>query len=186
VNWVDTPLLAYGTITGHPARFAVEQELRRGTWGSSVLVLLELYQVLTRDYAVAPADAAVTVGRLSRAPIHWAALDLGQATIAVAERWRHRLQATDAVLLLLAKEDGGTLVTEDRRLLYAAEEQGIVTRRLITPDLSMAVGRWEEQHLPPKGLARILNTIERWVRRENSDLADRFVEATAHLTSLPG
>ena len=97
MNWVDTPLLVYGTITGHPARTAVEQELRRGTWGSSILVLLELYQVLTRDYGVAPTDAAAAVARLARSPIYWAALDRDQVTVAVAERWRHRLQATDSI-----------------------------------------------------------------------------------------
>lgn len=76
MNWIDTPLLVYGVVSGHPARETVARELRSGSWGSTVLTLLELYHVLVRDYAVAPQDAARAVERFTRSPIRWAELDL--------------------------------------------------------------------------------------------------------------
>jgi len=185
LNWIDTPLLVYAAIPGHPGRATVEDDLRHGAWGSSVLVLAELYQVLTRDYAVSSEGAAEVAERLARSPLHWAALDVTQVVAAAAERHRHRLQSADAVLLCLAREDRGTLVSQDRRLLRAAEAQGVAVRNPIAADLAAALARWEEGHLLPKGLVRVLGGVERWLRPQDPSVAERFLDATAHLTSLP-
>ncbi len=146
MNWIDTPLLVYATIPGHPGREIVEEDLRHGTWGSSVLVLAKLYQVLTRDYAVSSESAVEMAERLARSPLHWAALDVTQVVAATAERRRHRLQSADAVLLCLTREDRGTLVSQDRRLLRAAEAQGVAVRNPIAADFAAAIAEWEERH----------------------------------------
>ncbi len=185
MNWLDTPLLVYWEVDDHQARETIHEILRQGNWASSVLLLLELYQVLTRHYAVAADQAAEAAERVARSPLHWAALDTSQAVTALAACQRQRLQTTDAVLLLLAQEDGGTLVTQDQRLLRAAAAQGIAVRNPVTPALAAAVARWEEQHLPPRGLVRILSTVERWLRVQDAPLADQFLQATAQLTTLP-
>jgi predicted nucleic acid-binding protein len=185
VNWVDTPLLVYAAVANHPAKATVEASLRRDTWGSTALVLLELYQVLTRDYAVAPSQAAESVERLARSPMHWASLEPSHAVTALPLRRRYHLQSADAVLILLAREDRGTVVSQDHGLLRAATAEGLAVRNPITPDVAAAIERWEARHLPERGLPRILGVTERWLRAEDAQLADRYLQATAHLKKLP-
>src|SRR3954471_19053775 len=116
VNWADTPLLVYGSIIDHPAHAVAARLLHGGGWGSSVQVMLELYQVLTRTYAVEPQDAAAQIDRLTLTTVRWAALDAAQAMATVRTREQHGIDSTDAHLLQLAQKDEGTLVTLDRRL----------------------------------------------------------------------
>lgn len=185
MNWIDTQFLVYAAVEGHPARHLVEQELSRGAWGSSVLVLLELYHVLARDYAVAAGDAAEVVGRLARSPFHWAAVDGAQCVALARSSAHHRLAATDAALLTLAERDGGTLVSQDRRLLRAAAAEGVAVRNPIGTQLAGVIARWEDEHLPAKGLPRLLGPVERWLRGRDPALADQFLAATGGLSGLP-
>lgn len=185
MNWVDTALLVYKSVTDHPAKEAVDTETSRGAWGSTVLVLPECYQVLTRTYRVAPADAAGIVARLSASPIYWATFDLAEMVGAVAARALHGIDTADAVLLHLAKADLGTLVTSDRKLLRAAQDHGVAALNPITRQLAAAITQWEAVHLPPKGLSRLLHPIERWLRARAPNLADELVVATAGLTQSP-
>jgi hypothetical protein len=104
---------------------------------------------------------------------------------ALSAREQYRIDTTDAVLLRLAEEDQGTLLTTDRRLLHAAEAQGIAVRNPITRPQATAIARWEEQHLPAKGVNRLLVPVERWLRRRDAALADELLEATANLSELP-
>lgn len=185
MNWIDTALLVYGSIEGHPARPVIEQELRRGTWGTSVLILEELYHVLTRDYRVPPASAASVAERMFRSPLRCADLQTRQLPLILSDMKDHGLHGADAALLALAREDQGILVSQDQALLRAAEAQGVAVRNPITPMLAVQVARWEAQHLPPRGLPRILGVVEAWIRRHDPSLADRFVLDTARLTRLP-
>lgn len=184
-NWIDTPILVYRALADHPAAEVAEQQLATGECASSVQVLLEFYQVVTRDYAVSAEAAAEVVTRTARSPIHWASMDAGQAARVAEVRMRHRLESTDAALLILAQEDHGILVTQDRRLLREAEALGVAVRNPISRDLAASSARWEEEHLPPKGVARLLRPVETWLRNQNPLLADQFVEATSGLTALP-
>jgi predicted nucleic acid-binding protein len=185
VNWIDTPLLVYAALEEHPAKLTVQEALQKDTWGSTVLVLVEAFQVLIRDYAMSFEDASAAAEYLARSPVQWVDLDARGALTALADRPYHRLQAADAVLLLLAEADHGTLVSQDRRLLRAAQARGIAVYNPITPGLGLAITRWEDQNLPRKGLGRFLSSTERWLRAEDAAVADRFVEATAGLTALP-
>jgi predicted nucleic acid-binding protein len=185
VNWIDTPLLVYASLTGHPAHDKVQRDLRRGTWASTVLTLYECYHVLTRDYSVTPDDAATIVTRLARTLIAWVPVDSKQAASALARYCGSRLETTDATLLLLSQEDGGTLVTTDRRLLREAQVQGIAVRNPISPELAEEIAHWEHQRLPAKGLARLMATVERWLRAEDPSIAARFIVATDGLKHPP-
>lgn len=185
MNWLDTPLLVYAAVADHPARSTVESMLRQGAWGSSVLVMLEVYQALTRDYAVAPESTTAEIDRLTRAPLIWRPIDANQATATFTARQQHSVDSADAHLLQLARDDRGMLITLDRRLLRAAQAEGVVTRNPITPGLAINIARWEEAHLPAKGLGRFLSGVEQWLRTEDPHVADRFVQATEQLTKLP-
>lgn len=185
MNWVDTPFLAYVSVRDHPARQAIEGVLRSGSWGSSVLVLPELYHVLTRDYDASGSDAFLSVELLSRSPIHWAPLEPDQIVPVTAAMRDHRIQAADASLLLLAQGERGVLYTPDGGLTRAAERLGVAVQNPVSAPLAGEIVRWEAEHLPPKGLGRILKSVERWLGREDVAMASRFVTATEGLTRLP-
>jgi predicted nucleic acid-binding protein len=185
MNWVDTSFLVYGFVAGHPAEELVLQELDQGEWGSTVSVLLEVYQVLFRDYRVAPDNAAQVTERLAQLALEWVPLDVSQAVAATSLRARHRVDSADAILLLLAIEDRGTLVSLDEHLLATGQALGLAIRNPITAELAAQIAHWEADHLPAKGLARILTSVERWLQAQDEQLAARFFQATNRLTALP-
>ena len=185
MNWLDTPLLVYGALHGHPAEAVAEVELRHGDWGSTVLVLAELYHVLTQHYGLAPAAAVAEVERAARLPILWIRAEAADVALAAAEQARHRVEGADAALLLLAERDSGTLVTADRRLLRAALGRGVAARNPIPNDLTATIAEWESRRVPPKGIERLLATVERWLRAREPGISDEFVSATAQLTRPP-
>ena len=185
MNWIDTPLLVYAAVEDHPARPIIAQELRSGAWASSLLVLLEVHQILQRSYGMSASAAGHVAEDLLRLPLHWASVDPLQVAEIIPARSQYRIESTDAALLVLAREDHGILLTPDRRLLRLAQELGIAARNPITPDLSNLVQRWEETHLPPRGVPRVLGVVERWIRRGSPTLADEFRLATDNLRVLP-
>lgn len=185
MNWIDTPLLVYRAVDGHPARNPVQAELRAGDWGSSLLVLFEMFQVLTREYAVSRSAARAEVDLLARSPISWAGLQAQQVTEVVAIAEKEGLASTDAVLLHLAEKNRGVLVTQDSRLLRAAQARGVAARNPIHKDLAAQIAAWESANLPEKGLTRLLGPVLKWLRAHDPVMAERFQEATGNLSRLP-
>lgn len=186
MNWVDSQLLVYALVAAHPARPVMVAGLTTGDWASTAVALLEVYRVLTRDYAFSDQAANDLVESLGRSPIHWEPLDSVQAGRAVGDRSGNAIDSVDAVLLGLARADRGALITQDRRLLRAAVRESVAVRNPIGPQLALAVTRWEDESLAPKGLARMLSVVERWIRARQPALADRLREATSNHTMLSG
>ncbi|HET7769922.1 MAG TPA: PIN domain-containing protein [Chloroflexota bacterium] len=184
MNWADTPLFVYAAVQSHPARDVVERLFREGEWGAPALVLTECYQVLTTTYGVAHPEAVSAIERALSSPIRWTSFETDRVKDVVRLRGRHDLQTADALLLLLAREDGGTLVTQDKRLLRVAQDQGMRVRNPITPEMERTIAQWEDRHLPPKGLPRLLRIVERWLREHEPPVADQFREATGGLSRL--
>lgn len=185
MNWIDTPLLVYSRVQGHPAEQVVRAALAAGQWGSSVLTLLEVHQALMRNYGAARDEAGLMVDDLANSPIHWAEVDIEQARLIGARRRSFAIDGPDAALLLLCGEDRGVLYTLDTRLLRVAREQGLAVSTLIDQRIMDHVGEWEDRHLPSPGLPRFLRSVELWMADEAPGLLPRFNEATSGLTRLP-
>ena len=185
MNWIDTPLLVYSLSEGHPARERVTEALSRGQWASSILVLLEVYQVLAIDYAITRDVAAAQVGALLNSPIQWSGADVSQAATVTRYRYQFGLGGADAALLVLCTEDEGVLHTLDARLLRVAREQGLAVSTLVDRTVAERVHEWEEQHLPPRGLPRLLRSMYLWIGQQDPRVAERFIESTKNLTRLP-
>lgn len=186
MNWLDTPLLVYAALPGHPAEAVAEAELSHGVWASTIVVLAELHYVLVRHYGASPGSASAEVERAARLPIHWAAVQPADVVLAAQEQERSGIESADAVLLLLADRDRGTLFTADRRLLRAARDRGVAARDPIPPTMTTTIAEWESRRVPPKGTARLLAGVERWLRARDPGIAEELVAATAHLTRPPG
>lgn len=185
MNWIDTPLLVYSRVEGHPAEYQVREALASGKWASSVLAVLEVYQTLRRNYGLTPGDATEEVLELAVSPIRWFEADIEQARLIAACRRDSGLDGPDAALLILCAEDRGVLFSLDARLLRAATAQGLAASTLIDQGTMDRVREWEQQNLPERGLPRFLRAVQLWMADEAPDLAPRFTEATASLTRLP-
>jgi predicted nucleic acid-binding protein len=163
----------------------MEEFLGQTPWSSSVLVLVEIYQALTYGYVVEPDSVTAAIQQWAGSAVAWRQLEMRGVLDVVVTRGRHGIDSADAHLLQLAQDDRGTLVTLDRRLLRVARAQGVAVRNPIGPALARAVAQWEDEHLPAKGLGRLLGRTEQWLREQDPRVADRFVQATEQLTRLP-
>src|SRR5438067_1179613 len=124
---LDTMLLVYSVLQGHPAAVPCEQFLRAHTgWFTSTLVLAEAKNILTKVYSVNTADATKTLLQYAAGPV--ALLDLDAAVLRAALQLADTLtlDLTDAVLLHLARHHGAAfLATEDQRLAQACAQFGM-------------------------------------------------------------
>jgi len=185
MKWVDTPLFVYRAVEGHPARPAIQEILKEGDWASHVLVLLETFQVLTRDYGVDRDRARDEIDRLVISPVHWEPIRPQLSSDLLELCVRYRIETSDAGLLCLAREDDGTLVSPDRRLLDAGEEETIAQKNPVSSDLRDEVALWEEEQLPEKGLSRILSAVSDWIGEQDPELAERMERETENYKTLP-
>src|SRR5258708_6620358 len=124
---LDTMLLVYCMMQGHPAASVCEQFLRaRSGWFTSPLVLFEAKNTLTKVYGVDPGVATRKLNQFSAVPVIVLDLDaaVGMSAFTLADT--HGIDLTDAVLLQLALQHGARyLATEDQRLAQVCTKVGI-------------------------------------------------------------
>jgi predicted nucleic acid-binding protein len=118
---LDTMLLVYSLLRGHPAAAPCEHFIRtQPSWFTSPLVLVEAKNVLTKVYSVDSGTATQKLMQFVGGPITLLDLDQSVTTAAFHLADVHGLDLTDAVLLCLADQHGvRSLATEDQRLTKA-------------------------------------------------------------------
>ena len=184
---LDTMLLVYILLPGHPACLPCEQFIRSHTgWFTSPLVLAEAKHVLTSVYS---ANAAVVTAKLLQfAATPVVLLDLDAAVLASALQLADArgLDLTDAVLLHLTTMHGAhSLATEDQRLAQACLAFGVTPVTPLDASLRRQVAAWEMTHVAPKGLPRILRRVHQWLSQAHPQAAHDFLTHTAGATHLP-
>src|SRR5262245_23037599 len=124
---LDTAILVYSLLQGHPAAQPCEQFLRAHSgWFTSPLVLLEANHVLTRVYGVSATDATTKLIQVAAGPLVLLDLDVAATISAFQLADAHQLDHTDAVLLHLAhRHKVRDLATDDQRLAQACVHFGI-------------------------------------------------------------
>jgi len=184
---LDTPILVYSLLDGHPASAACDQLLRgQSGWFTSPLVLLESYAILTKVYDVAVPLATQKLAQTVLLPIQ--VVDLGiQATLDV---WQSvatsGLDSADAALLQLTQNVGAKeLATDDQRLMQACKSVGITARCPLDSILRQQVAVWEAANLPSKGLPRILRRIHQWLVQAHPQAAVDFWSQTGGGAHIP-
>ena len=184
---LDTMILVYSLLQGHPAAATCEQFLRsQSGWFTSPLVLAEARNVLTKVYAISAGAATAKLLQFAAAPV--VLLDLDQATITASFPLAdtHGLDITDAVLLHQARSHGAReLVTEDQRLTQACRQLGLTAVSPIDVALRQQVSVWEAVNLPSKGLPRILRRVYHWLNQSHVQAAQDFWSQTASGSHLP-
>ena len=173
---LDTMILVYSSLRGHPAGPPCKQLLRTHTgWCTSPLVLLEAKSVLTKVYGVDPAVATQRLTQMVSGPV--TLIDLTPADVIAALQVADSLALdhTDVALLLLAQNRGaGFLATDDQRLSAICPQFGVKPLSPLDATLRQAVSAWEASHIPPKGLQRVLRQVYHWLRQFHPSAAQSF------------
>src|SRR5438045_64765 len=96
---LDTMLIVYSLLQGHPASIPCEQFIRGSTgWFTSAVALFEAKGVLTKIYGVQPALASQKLNQFAAGPIVVLDVDRPTALAALALADTHGLDLADAVL----------------------------------------------------------------------------------------
>jgi predicted nucleic acid-binding protein len=184
---LDTMLLVYSLLQGHPAAGPCQQFVSAYSgWFTSPLVLFEAKNILSKVYSVSAADATKKLVQFAAGPV--LLLDLGAAVAAPALQLAdmYDLDLTDAILLQLARQLGaGYLATEDQQLGQVCAGLGITPVSPLAPALRQQVAAWEALHLAPKGLPRVLRRVHEWLARSHSQAAQDFWSQTSGGSHLP-
>jgi predicted nucleic acid-binding protein len=179
-------LVVYSLLRDHPAADACEALLKsREAWRSSVLVQIEAHAVLVKAYSVAAETVDTGLNRLAKR-VDFAELSSEALMKARVLAAASSLDLTDAVLLHRCLTEGiNVLATDDRKLQRAAAERGL---QIVTPlddALRLRISEWEVEHLPTRGIARILGAVQRWLEARDGKIADEFRNATGAGSHLP-
>jgi predicted nucleic acid-binding protein len=184
---LDTMVLVYSLLQGHPATTACEQMLRSHTsWFTSTLVLLEAKAVLTKVYNADPKLVTQKLDQVASGSVTF--IDLASVDVVAAFQLADTfaLDFTDAVLLHLAQSRGSrVLATDDQRLSQICPQFGVTALSPLDATLRQAVSAWEASHLPPKGLPRVLRRIHDWIGRSDPHTAQDFWSHTGAGSHLP-
>jgi predicted nucleic acid-binding protein len=173
---LDTMILVYSLLPGHPAALPCELFLRAHVgWFTSPLVLFEAKGILTKVYSVNASSATAKLLQFAAGPVALLALDQVGISSAFQLADAHGLDLTDAVLLHLACSQGtGHLATEDQRLTQACIQFGIKPESPLNPILRQNVASWESANLASKGLPRVLRRIHAWLSQTHPQAAHDF------------
>jgi predicted nucleic acid-binding protein len=177
---LDTMVLVYSLLQGHPASVACEQLLSSHTgWFTSPLVLVEARNILTKVYSVDSAAATNKLLQFGAGPVALFDLDPISLISAFPLAEKHGVDLTDAVLLYLAQHHGATfLATEDQRLVQACVQVGITPLSPLDAGLRQQVAGWEAVNLAPKGLPRMLRRVFAWLSQSHPQAAQDFWSQT--------
>lgn len=182
---IDSNLLVYASLAGHPAMSACEQHiLSYPVWLTNIVNLVELRRVLVGVYGVSETDADAKFTEL-RAALVVEDLTATLATAALPLRHSHGIDFNDAVLLETCRQRGATvLATDDTKLALAFTAIGIAVENPVTAAVRAQMTQWENVNLPAKGLPRILLRVHRWIEQRDTTLAADFHSATQGLSRL--
>src|SRR5262245_1951396 len=132
---LDTMVLVYALLDGHPASTTCEQLLRaHGGWFVTSLALLEAKAILTKVYGVTPALASSKIEQFANGPIKVIELHRDGAVAALGLADSLGVDLNDAVLLQAAAQHGVKwIATEDGRLAKVCGPIGITAHAPLSP-----------------------------------------------------
>ncbi len=183
---LDTPILVYSLLRGHPAENVCEQFLRGHLWVTSPLILFEAKTVLTKVYGVDTMLASQKLMQVASGSNMIVDLTSGDSVAALHFADAYALDLTDSVLLRLAQSVGANyLATDDQYLSQVCLRLGIAPLSPIDAALRQAIAAWETTHLLPKGVQRVLRRTHQWLSQHHPQAASDFWSLTAGGTHLP-
>jgi predicted nucleic acid-binding protein len=185
---LDSMFMIYVLVGGdHPATEITKAFLReRQGWFTLPTCFLEAYHALVRVYRVDPASAIERIGDFSGGPVTTVPVAGDDALAAFAVARDAGVDLSDALLLRACGNLGvRVLATDDAHLARAAAARGLLIENPIDPALRQEIAEWEDAHLPPKGLPRVLHAVSQWLDGQSREIAESFTNATGNRAHLP-
>lgn len=184
---LDTMLVVYCVVDGHPAGATCEQFIKgQSGWFTSPLVLIEAKTILTKVYSVDPAAATKKLEQFSTVPVAFADLDATSVLAAFQLADAHRLDMTDAVRLQLAISNGASnIATADQHFAAVCAQLGINATSPLDAAMRKMVAAWEAAHVQPKGLPRVLWRIHQWLSQSHPQAAQDFWSQSGGGSHMP-
>lgn len=184
---LDTMVLVYSLLQGHPAATTCEQLLRaQSGWFTTASVLFEAKSVLTKVYGEDPIAVTQKLSQIANGPVVLCDLDPADVPVVLGLADSNQLDLSDAILLHLVREHAAPfLVTDDQTLASICVNFGITAVSPLDTALRQAVAVWESAHVPPKGLPRVLRRVHEWLTETHPQAAAAFWSKTAAGSHLP-
>ncbi len=184
---LDTMLIVYSLIDGHPASTVCEQFIRKQTgWFTTTFTLFEAKSILTKVYGVDAVYASQRVAQLASGPIVVSAVDLTTALAAMSTADTQGIDLTDALLLQTAQKQGvSRLATDDGKLIKECHKFGIMPENPIDNAIRQQITAWETANLPVKGLPHVLRQIQQWLSQHYPQTVQDFWSQTGGGSHLP-
>jgi predicted nucleic acid-binding protein len=184
---LDTMILVYSSLDGHPAQIPCQQLIiGRSGWFTSCLVLIEVKNILTKVYGVSAVDATAKIAQIMATPIVVVGIDKVNFAGALPFADQTGLDFTDAVLLKLVQQVGaGKLATDDQKLIKACSACNVAAVSPLDFMLRQQIAAWEAANLAPKGIARIMHRVHQWLAQSHTAAAQDFWSQTGRGSHLP-
>ncbi len=185
---LDTNIIVYSLLEDHPASQVCDALIRSGRYDfhTTPLTPFEVYFALRRAYSIPKEEASEKALSLFDSPLTFAEIGTEDARTALKRCVAHDLDANDSLLIQAClRSNIPSLTTDDKRLLKASEENGILPQTPIEEEHRKKMRQWEADNLPPSGLPRLLRSIHSWLEDTNTEIAREFLDATKGLRGLP-
>lgn len=187
---IDTNVLVYALIENHPASSVceafIQEQKEKHEFYTTTFTPFEMFHVLWKIYGLDIHLVLEKVMGILDSPLSFIQASERALRIAFKKRLEHQLETNDALILATALvQDIPSIVSDDRKLLNAAEQEGLVAVSPINENTRKEIAQWERANLSEKGMSRILTRIHSWLKQENHEIATAFKIATVNLKQLP-
>ena len=186
---LDSNILIYSILEGHPASEACEQLIISGegkfNWVTSPITYYETFHILIRVYGMEPSQVLNKIKEVMDLPFDIQPLDSRIIITSLEKSIFHSIDMNDSVLLMMGINLGIPIIaTDDRKLIKACENYGITCENPITETLRDEMRAWESKNLPEKGIGRIYYRVYDWLIQKDMNLAEIFKNDTRNFTKL--
>ena len=145
---LDSNILIYSILEGHPASNACEQLILSGEdkffWTTSPITFYETFHVLVKIYNQPAIKVLEKIDQIMKLPINIISLN-SQLTFSSLEKcMRHSIDTNDSLLLEIAIHQGISIIaTDDKKLIDICKQYGIICENPITEEIRKKMSEWE-------------------------------------------
>ncbi|MBN2152859.1 MAG: type II toxin-antitoxin system VapC family toxin [Candidatus Lokiarchaeota archaeon] len=187
---MDSNVLVYSLLKNHPAhedcaRYLSSHDFENTLFSTSNSIN-EVYQALVYYYHLDSREVMRNITALLDSAIVFNHPGTAKDEICKIAL-ESGLQLNDVELYHLALEtQSPVFVTDDVKLASFVKKHGLLCETPIQPATRDAMTRWEDAHVPQKGLPRILASVYHYLSsKQGAGIARDFKADTKGLTKLP-
>ena len=187
---IDSNIIIYSLLENHPACSDCASYLTQfdvdGLLFSTVDSLSEIYQVMHGFYKIESSIILDHIKDLLNSRITFLNLDQDDLNPLFEIVAQNNLQVNDIKLYLLAQKlQAPILVTDDGTLGNFAQSHQLLHETPIQPETRAQMDEWEQEHLPKKGLPRVLKRIFIYLENLDKLIATQFRNDSGNFRQIP-